>query len=180
MQVPLPESEENRGLAGRTVSRSRLEHGAGPERTAAIAAKVEAFVRNVVIPYEKDKRHTSHGPSDELINELKEKARAAGVLTPHILPDGGHLTQRETAAVLKKSGLSLLGPLAVNTTAPDEGNMYLLGKVGSPVLKERFLKPLVEGRARSAFFMTEPAEDDGAGSDPSMMKTTCSRQGDIG
>jgi acyl-CoA dehydrogenase len=36
--------------------------------------------------------------------------------------------------------------------------MYLLGKVGSPEIKERFLKPLVEGRARSAFFMTEPAE----------------------
>ena len=36
--------------------------------------------------------------------------------------------------------------------------MYLLGKVGSPELKERFLKPLVEGRARSAFFMTEPAD----------------------
>ncbi|MET0250503.1 MAG: acyl-CoA dehydrogenase family protein [Sphingobium sp.] len=151
--------------------------GAGPQRTAEIAAKVEAFVRDVVIPYEKDKRRTSHGPSDELIDELKEKARAAGVLTPHILPDGDHLTQRETAAVLKKSGLSILGPLAVNTTAPDEGNMYLLGKVGSPELKERFLKPLVEGRVRSAFFMTEPADEDGAGSDPSMMKTTCRLDG---
>ncbi len=151
--------------------------GVGAEKTAEIAAKVEAFVRDVVIPYEKDKRRTSHGPSDELIDELKEKARAAGVLTPHILPDGSHLSQRETAAVLKKSGLSILGPLAVNTTAPDEGNMYLLGKVGSPELQARFLKPLVEGRCRSAFFMTEPADDDGAGSDPSMMKTTCQLDG---
>ncbi len=74
-----------------------------------------------------------------------------------------------------KSGLSPLGPLACNTTAPDEGNMYLLGHVGSPELKERFLKPLVEGHARSAFFMTEP--DGGAGSDPSMMKTTCRMDG---
>ncbi len=151
--------------------------GAGAERTAAIAAKVETFVRDVVIPYEKDGRRSAHGPSDELIDELKEKARAAGVLTPHILPDGTHLSQRETAAVLRKSGLSILGPLAVNTTAPDEGNMYLLGKVGSPELKERFLKPLVEGRCRSAFFMTEPASDDGAGSDPSMMKTSCRLDG---
>jgi acyl-CoA dehydrogenase len=152
--------------------------GAGPKRTAEIAANVEAFVRNVVIPYEKDRRRTSHGPSDELINELREKARAAGVLTPHILPDGAHLTQRETATVLKKSGLSILGPLAVNTSAPDEGNMYLLGRIGTAALQERYLKPLVEGRARSAFFMTEPAQDGGAGSDPSMMQTTCSRQGD--
>ncbi len=151
--------------------------GVGAEKTAEIAANVERFVRDVVIAYEKDKRRTSHGPTDELINELKDKARAAGVLTPHILPDGSHLSQRETAAVLKKSGLSILGPLAVNTTAPDEGNMYLLGKVGSPELKERFLKPLVEGRCRSAFFMTEPADDDGAGSDPSMMKTVCHLDG---
>jgi acyl-CoA dehydrogenase len=151
--------------------------GVGAVKTAEIAANVERFVRDVVIAYEKDKRRTSHGPTDELINELKDKARAAGVLTPHILPDGSHLSQRETAAVLKKSGLSILGPLAVNTTAPDEGNMYLLGKVGSPELKERFLKPLVEGRCRSAFFMTEPADDDGAGSDPSMMKTVCHLDG---
>ncbi len=151
--------------------------GVGPEKTAEIAAKVEAFVREVVIPYEKDTRRNSHGPSEELAQELKEKARAAGVLTPHILPDGTHLSQRETATVLRKSGLSILGPTAVNTTAPDEGNMYLIGKVGSPELKERFLKPMVEGRARSAFFMTEPADDEGAGSDPSMMKTTCRLDG---
>ncbi|MGK2911427.1 MAG: acyl-CoA dehydrogenase family protein [Sphingobium sp.] len=156
---------------------SEQGHGAGVEKTAEIAARVEAFVREVVIPYERDDRRTSHGPSDELVQELKEKARAAGVLTPHILPDGSHLTQRETAAVLKKSGLSILGPLAVNTTAPDEGNMFLLGKVGSRELKERFLTPLVNGRCRSAFFMTEPASDDGAGSDPSMMKTTCRPDG---
>ena len=61
--------------------------------------------------------------------------------------------------------------------APDEGNMYLIGHVGTPEIKERFLKPLVEGRARSAFFMTEPAAENGAGSDPSMMKTTCKLDG---
>src|SRR3546814_9405639 len=109
---------------------------------------------------------------------MRTKARAAGVLTPHILPDGSHLTQRETALVLKRSGLSMLGPVAVNTMAPDEGNMYLIGKIGSPAIKERFLAPLIAGEARSAFFMTEPATDGGAGSDPSMMKTTAVRDGD--
>jgi acyl-CoA dehydrogenase len=146
--------------------------GVGAARAAEIAARVEAFVRDVVVPYEKDPRRDSHGPTEALVVELRDKARAAGVLTPHILPDGSHLTQRETATVLKASGLSPLGPVAVNTMAPDEGNMYLLGKVGSPEMKERFLKPMVEGRARSAFFMTEPASEGGAGSDPSMMKTT--------
>ncbi|HEY6870859.1 MAG TPA: acyl-CoA dehydrogenase [Novosphingobium sp.] len=148
------------------------------ERATAIADRVEAFVREVVIPYEKDPRAKGHhGPSDELVMEMREQARAAGVLTPHILADGSHLTQRETAIVLIRSGLSPLGPLAVNTMAPDEGNMYLLGHEGSPEQKERFLKPLVEGRARSAFLMTEPAGDGGAGSDPSMMKTTCRQDG---
>lgn len=148
------------------------------ERALQLADKVEAFVREVVVPYEKDPRTRGrHGPSDELVTELKEKARAAGVLTPHILPDGSHLNQRETAIVLIRSGLSPLGPHACNTMAPDEGNMYLLGHKGTPDQKERFLKPLVEGRARSAFLMTEPADMQGAGSDPSMMKTTCRPDG---
>ena len=151
-----------------TISRHALD----------IADKVEAFVRETVIPYEQDPRRDHHGaPLDELVFEMKDKAREAGVLTPHILPDGSHLNQRETAVVLIKSGLSPLGPLACNTMAPDEGNMYLIGHVGSAEHKERFLKPLVEGRARSAFLMTEPAEWGGAGSDPSMMKTTCEPDG---
>ncbi|CAN5729414.1 acyl-CoA dehydrogenase family protein [soil metagenome] len=144
-------------------------------RAIEIAARVEAFVRDVVIPYEKDPRCGSHGPSEDLVTELRALARQAGVLTPHILPDGQHLTQMETATVLKRSGFSPLGPVAVNTAAPDEGNMYLLGKVATAAQKERFLAPLVAGCARSSFFMTEPASEDGAGSDPSMLKTTAVR-----
>jgi alkylation response protein AidB-like acyl-CoA dehydrogenase len=146
-------------------------------RAAEIGARVEAFVRETIVPYEHDPRRTSHGPSDELVSELREHARTAGVLTPHILADGSHLDQRETAYVLRQSGLSPLGPLAVNTAAPDEGNMFLLGKVGSDDQKRRFLDPLVRGEARSAFFMTEPAADGGAGSDPSMMQTTARLDG---
>jgi acyl-CoA dehydrogenase len=154
-----------------------MTHAPDPARAAAIAARVEKFVRGIVIPYESDKRRDAHGPLDSLTYELRAKAREAGVLTPHILPDGTHLTQRETAAVLKKSGLSLLGPLACNTAAPDEGNMFLLGKVGTAAQQAHFLSPLVAGEARSAFFMTEPAADGGAGSDPSMMKTTARLDG---
>jgi acyl-CoA dehydrogenase len=143
----------------------------------SLAAKVEAFVRDVIVPYEKDPRWRDHGPSEDMVREMRAKAKAAGVLTPHILPDGGHLTQRQTAVVLKPSGLSPLGPTAVNTAAPDEGNMYLIGKVGTPEQKKRFLAPLVSGDARSAFFMTEPAEENGAGSDPSMLQTVAAKDG---
>lgn len=154
-----------------------LERAGVSARALEIADRVENFVRNIVAPYEKDPRRSSHGPTDELVNELKDLARKAGVLTPHILADGEHLTQRETAAVLIRSGLSPLGPLACNTAAPDEGNMFLLGKVGGPELKEKFLNPLLRGEKRSCFFMTEPAEDGGSGSDPSMMLTTCHQDG---
>ena len=147
------------------------------ERGAAIAAKVEAFVREVVASYERDPRCGSHGPSDALIAELRVKARAAGVLTPHILADGAHISHRETAQVLRAAGLSTLGPQAVNVAAPDEGNMYLLGKVASAEQRARFLDPLVAGTARSAFFMTEPAAEGGAGSDPSMLMTTARQDG---
>ncbi|WP_163851726.1 acyl-CoA dehydrogenase family protein [Pseudooceanicola aestuarii] len=146
-------------------------------RAQEIAARVETFVRDTVAPYEHDPRCGDHGPSDALVTELRGLAREAGVLTPHILPDGDHLTHLETAAVLMRSGLSPLGPIAVNTAAPDEGNMFLLGHVGSPEMKERFLTPLVRGDMRSAFFMTEPAAENGAGSDPMMMQTTCRPDG---
>lgn len=149
------------------------------ERAVEIGRRVEAFVREVVIPYERDERRDHHGgPLDELVYEMRDKARAAGVLTPHILADGSHLSQVETALVLRKTGLSPLGPLACNTMAPDEGNMYLLAKVGTPEIRSRFLDPLVAGTARSAFFMTEPALEGGAGSDPSMLQTVCRRDGD--
>jgi acyl-CoA dehydrogenase len=85
--------------------------------------------------------------------------------------NGEHLSHRETALVLRAAGLSHLGPVAVNVAAPDEGNMFLLGKIATAAQKAHFLAPLLEGRTRSAFLMTEPAAENGAGSDPSMIKT---------
>jgi acyl-CoA dehydrogenase len=155
-----------------------MTHIKANESAIAIAARVEAFVRGVVVPYERDPRLGAHGPSEELVKELRAKARAAGVLTPHIVQGGRHLTQRETALVFKAAGLSPLVPVAVNAMAPDEGNMYLLGKIASATQRKHFLEPLIAGDARSAFFMTEPAADGGAGSDPSMMQTTARLEGD--
>lgn len=148
------------------------------KRAQQLATRVELFVRERVAPYERDPRWSAHGPAESLVAELRETARAAGLLTPHILYDGTHLTHREAARVLRAAGLSPLGPVALNVAAPDEGNMFLLGRVASQEQKERYLKPLIEGRKRSAFFMAEPAEDGGAGSDPSMMKTTACPDGD--
>lgn len=147
------------------------------DRARALAERIIAFVDETIVPYERDPRVTAHGPTDELVHEMRGHARAAGLLAPHILPSGEHLGHAETAIVLTATGRSPLGPTACNTMAPDEGNMFLLGRIATPEQKERFLAPLVEGRVRSAFFMSEPAADGGAGSDPSLMRTRARRDG---
>ncbi|MGE5566119.1 MAG: acyl-CoA dehydrogenase family protein [Parcubacteria group bacterium] len=147
------------------------------EREIELAARTEAFIRDVVIPYEGDPRVGPHGPSDELAHELKARARACGLLSPHVGEAFGGLglNHREIATVFRAAGYSMLGPIALNIMAPDEGNMALLEKVASPEQKQRFLRPLAAGRTRSAFLMTEP--DGGAGSDPSLLKTAARRDG---
>ena len=146
-------------------------------RELDLQRRTDAFIREVVIPYEKDPRQSAHGPSPELVQELRAAARKAGLLAPQVSEEwgGAGLTHRETATVLRASGYSLLGPIAMNCMAPDEGNMHLLEKVATPAQKQRFLAPLAAGEIRSAFLMTEP--DGGAGSDPDMMLTTARLDG---
>ena len=110
--------------------------------------------------------------------DLQAHARRAALLAPLLSEDlGGYgLSHREPATVFRACGYSMLGPVAMNCMAPDEGNMHLLDKVMTPAQKDRFLRPLAAGVFRSAFLMTEP--DDGAGSDPGMMKTSARRDGD--
>ncbi len=138
----------------------------------ALVARIHAFLEVEVMPLERDPRatHGGHGPSDELVRELRDRARAAGLIAPHL-----GLSHRQTADVLRAAGRSPLGATALNCMAPDEGNMHLLEKVASPEQRERFLKPLAAGEVRSAFLMTEP--DGGAGSDPGMLATTARADG---
>ena len=140
--------------------------------------KVRTFIREQIIPYENDPRQDSHGPHEELCQELIEKARAVGLLTPHASKELGGLglTHVEKAIVFVEAGYSTLGPTAMNIHAPDEGNIHLMEVVANPEQKERWLKPLVQGKIRSCFAMTEPAP--GAGADPSMLMTTAIRDGD--
>jgi alkylation response protein AidB-like acyl-CoA dehydrogenase len=73
------------------------------------------------------------------------------------------------------AGYSMLGPVALNCAAPDEGNMHLLEKIATPEQQERWLKPLAAGEIRSCFAMTEPHP--GAGADPSLLNTVARRDG---
>ncbi len=140
--------------------------------------RTRSFIRDQIIPLENDPRQNDHGPSEELRKELIGLARAAGLLTPHasIEMGGLGLSHSEKAIVFEEAGYSWLGPTAMNIHAPDEGNIHLLEEIATPEQKERWLRPLVEGKTRSCFAMTEP--DPGAGSDPSMLMTTATKDGD--
>ncbi|MFF5035433.1 acyl-CoA dehydrogenase family protein [Nocardia salmonicida] len=143
-----------------------------PAELAELGARVRRFVETEVVPYERDPRVTSHGPTDELRSELVAKAKAAGLLTIQQRPEG--MSHLEQAVVFEAAGWSTLGPVAMNCAAPDEGNMFLLSKVASPEQAAEYLQPVIDGTRRSVFAMTEP---DGAGSDPSQLTTTVVRDG---
>src|SRR5665213_3303356 len=66
------------------------------------------------------------------------------------------------ATVYEEAARSVFGPLAINCSAPDDGNMNLLARIGTPSQKEWWLRPIVEGRVKSAFAMTEPAPGGGS------------------
>ena len=140
--------------------------------------RTRAFVTDKIIPFERDPRRTSHGPTDELRLEMNALARHAGLLSPHVAEQWGGLglNHRERAIVFEACGYSMLGPVAMNLAAPDEGNMHMLAEVATPAQKERYLRPLASGAKRSCFCMTEPSP--GAGADPSALLTTAERQGD--
>lgn len=137
-----------------------------------LQARTRAFIRERIIPLEDDPRQTPHGPSEAFRRELNAEAEAAGLLAPHVSPEFGGLGLSHVgrAIVFEEAGYSLLGPLAMNIFAPDEGNMHLLEVVATSAQKERWLRPLARGEIRSCFCMTEPAP--GAGSDPAALNTT--------
>lgn len=144
----------------------------------ALRDRTRAFILEQVIPLEKDPRQNEHGPSEELRKDLIELARKEGLLTPHASIEmcGLGLSHVEKAVIFEEAGYSCLGPIAMNIHAPDEGNIHLMEEVATPEQKERWLKPLAQGKIRSCFAMTEPAP--GAGSDPSMLATTAIKDGD--
>jgi acyl-CoA dehydrogenase len=112
-----------------------------------------------------------------VVEELKKKARAKG-LWNLFLPDserGGGLTNLEYAPIAEVTGYYPLLSEAMNCSAPDTGNMEVLERFGSPAIKDKWLKPLLEGQIRSAFCMTEPAV---ASSDATNISSRIERDGD--
>ncbi|MFP5440145.1 MAG: acyl-CoA dehydrogenase family protein [Gammaproteobacteria bacterium] len=156
-------------------------------RSRETLERVRAFMKTHIEPVENDywremheKRNGgdwsrwSHGP---LLEDLKNRAKAEG-LWNLFLPDpdlGAGLSVLEYAPIAEQTGRSLLAPEVFNCSAPDTGNMEVLWKYGNAAQKKQWLEPLLEGKIRSVFCMTEP---DVASSDATNMQATAIVQGE--
>ncbi len=142
--------------------------------------RIRDFTQTRIIPLEADPDSFDEHENIrlDLLDELRGEVKAQGMWAPQMPRERGGLGLGVAgmAACYEEMGRSLFGPVSFNCAAPDDGNMILLERVGTEAQKERWLDPIIEGRVRSAFAMTEPAP--GSGSDPSMMLTTAERDGD--
>ncbi|MGA1684732.1 MAG: acyl-CoA dehydrogenase family protein [Gemmobacter sp.] len=143
-------------------------------------ARIAAFVEARILPCEADRSAwDAHGNiALPVLEGLRAEARAQGLWCLQLSPEWGGqgLGKVGMAVCYEAMNRSIFGPVVFNSAAPDDGNMMVLEKVATPAQKERWLRPIAEGRVRSAFAMTEPHP--GGGSDPSMMLTRAERRGD--
>jgi acyl-CoA dehydrogenase len=146
-----------------------------PPHVQELTRRVRQFVDSEVIPLEKHAYDTPDGLPSDMLNEVRRKARAAGLWGPQLSKELGGLglSLQEIVPVFEAAGRSMFGPLALNCSAPDEGNMHLLDLFANEEQRQRYLIPLANAEIRSSFAMTEPAP--GAGSDPTMLKTCAVR-----
>src|SRR4051812_31441567 len=165
-------------------------------RAADLTARVADFMATEITPVEADyhrdlaeaRRTGDPWTPLPVVAELKAKARSqglwnlflprehAGEYAERFGTDGGEgLTNVDYAPLAEQMGRSLIAPLVFNCNAPDTGNMEVLLRYGSPEQREEWLEPLLEGRIRSAFTMTEPEV---ASSDATNMEATCVVDGD--
>ncbi|MEJ1995906.1 MAG: acyl-CoA dehydrogenase family protein [Limibacillus sp.] len=141
---------------------------------------IRDFVQGEIFPLEGDpSSYDDHeNIRSDRLEELRAKVKSAGLWAPQMpLARGGQgLSIVGMAACYEEMGRSIFWPVAFNSAEPDDGKMIVLEKVARPDQQDRWLQPIVEGKVRSAFAMTEPMP--GAGSDPSQMLTKAERQGD--
>ncbi len=144
--------------------------------------KVSQFMEDYVYPNEKTfEDQLNSGPDrwqiPPIIEELKEKAKSAG-LWNLFLPEseyGYGLTNLEYAPLSEIMGRVHWGSEVFNCSAPDTGNMEVISRYGTPEQQKEWLEPLLEGKIRSCFAMTEPAV---ASSDATNIESRIVRDGD--
>ena len=152
------------------------------DTAASLIARMQSFMQEHVIPAEQTYTAQLRGGADwtqwqqpAVMEELKAKARAAGLWNLFLPEDGARLSNVDYAPLAEITGRSMIAPEVFNCNAPDTGNMEVLVKYGSDEQKQRWLKPLMAGEIRSAFCMTEPEV---ASSDATNMQATAILEGD--
>ena len=135
--------------------------------------RARQFVEDVVLPVENDPANYDDHENITLaaLRPLRAKAKAAGLWAPQMPTERGGmgLPTIGMAAVYEEMNRSIFGPVAINCAAPDDGNMFVLNRIGTEEQKTKWLQPIIDGDIHSSFVMTEPHP--GSGSDPSMMLT---------
>jgi len=144
--------------------------------------KARDFVEAEILPLEGNRDTYDEFENIRLdrLDELRSKAKAAGLWAPQMPKERGGLGLPVVgwAAFYEEANRSIFGPAAFNCAAPDDGNMTVLNKaLASDGQKDKWLQPIIDGKLRSSFVMTEPAP--GSGSDPGgMMLTEARKKGD--
>lgn len=150
-----------------------------PPDVEEVRQKVRTFMDAEVRPVETKLQESDADRNSYVraIFELRGKAQAQGLWNPHLPPewDGMGLGPVAMAFVSAEAGRTGIGPFVINAQAPDEGNMHTLLHWATDQQKEKYLRPLAGGKARSCFAMTEPEV---AGSDPTLIQTRAKRDGD--
>jgi acyl-CoA dehydrogenase len=152
-----------------------------PPEVETVSRKVRDFIASEVIPLEASPASYDDHENIrlDLLDTMRAKAKAAGLWAPQMPRERGGLGLPLVgwAAFYEEANRSIFGPVILNCQAPDDGNMSVLNKVlPNDAMKDRWLQPIVDGRVRSSFAMTEPAP--GSGSDPGgMMLTKAEKRG---
>jgi acyl-CoA dehydrogenase len=154
------------------------------EKVRRLMVELNAFMDAHVYPaeplfheeLEKNRRGGNPWQASQVMEDLKRKARAQNLwnlFLPHS-EHGAGLTNLEYAPLCEIMGRSHIAPEAFNCSAPDTGNMEVLARYATPEQQQRWLVPLLDGRIRSAFAMTEP---DVASSDATNIQASIVRDG---
>jgi acyl-CoA dehydrogenase len=149
------------------------------DKAKLLQQKLSAFMEDHIYPNEarfhRELQRDRWNPVS-FIEDLKSKARAAGLWNLFFPEEnGGGLSNLEYAPLCEVMGRSMIAPEVFNCSAPDTGNMEVISRYGTLEQKEQWLKPLLEGRIRSCFAMTEP---DVASSDATNIQASIRREGD--
>ncbi len=167
-------------MASGSDEAAAISFGLSPE-IEDVRRRTRQFVEAHILPVEADRAtwdaHENIG--NDALERLRSKAKLEGLWAPQASAQRGGmgLSVVGQAVMYEEANRSIFGPVVFNCAAPDDGNIDVLAKVATPDQQDRWLQPIIDGDARSAFAMTEPAP--GGGSDPGMIQTRAEKHGEV-